>query len=694
MMKRVRKVMSILLSIVIIILITTISSLATETTESSHRHSMLYNFDEDTMQVYGVYEGNLIEHLILDVQTFSGDEARVFADGQEVFVGELQEGMIVQIYHSSELYGEYEISELLQPYSQTGVTNGLNNTTLSVSAYPARAASNSYGFILPIDNMTLADNVSYGFGSNYGGPDTSYSDHRGIDIVSGGSISNIYGMPIRAVKDGTVEWTQTWDGYSRYGTQSWGNCVRISHSDGVTTLYAHMNATPLVASGVTISQGQIIGYVGDSGNAFGYHLHLEVAVNGTLVNPATYLTGASTYTDTTTRAPKTLTGDVNGDGYDDIIEMRAVDGKRQLVTILGSSSGSVSGTVITTATTNKYVDDDPIFVGDVNGDGRADVIVHFASNGKRAFVIYTGKTNGSFNNAVRIVTTNTHDTSIYPCKFLVDDFTGDGKDDFLVHYRDTNGTRSNHLYKGNSSGGFNTAIKTTSERKYIENDPVFAADVNGDACCDVIVHWASNEKRQLLTYKGNTTGSFSTPVNFATENAQTSAYENKFFIGDFNGDGRDDFLVHWSSGNGGSRNLLLYRGNSSCSFEVGIHTYTGSTNITNDPILIGDVNGDDIDDVIVEYSSESYRAFNVYAGTSTGTFANKVVTVTTNLRNSVSYPSRIMVSDITNDGSTDAIVVWRSTDGKENVIVYKGLSTKQFSTGVKTKTNQEYYFSY
>ena len=54
--------------------------------------------------------------------------------------------------------------------------------------------------------------------------------------------------------------------------------------------------------------------------------------------------------------------------------------------------------------------------------------------------------------------------------------------------------------------------------------------------------------------------------------------------------------------------------------------------MTNDPILIGDVNGDNIDDVIVEYSSGSYRTFNVYSGTSSGSFAAKVITTTNNVR--------------------------------------------------------------
>ena len=236
-------------------------------------HNTLYDFDNETMTVKGVYEGNRIEAFFADVRFYSDaeDTAVVLQNGVPVTEGVFQEGMIVQIYHGDTLYGEYRIEELLEPFSIAPPENG-----------PMRAAAaNAYGFTLPLDNMNLTSHVSAAFGSDFGGPNTGYPDHRGADFSWGG----ITGTPIRAIKSGTVDATNIHSSY--------GNHVRIDHGSGQKSLYAHMNATPLVSVGQRVTQGQVIGYVGSSGNVTGPHLHLEIQINGALVNPVTYLAGAT-----------------------------------------------------------------------------------------------------------------------------------------------------------------------------------------------------------------------------------------------------------------------------------------------------------------------------------------------------------------------------------------------------------------
>jgi murein DD-endopeptidase MepM/ murein hydrolase activator NlpD len=68
----------------------------------------------------------------------------------------------------------------------------------------------------------------------------------------------------------------------------YGNLVAIDHGGGLSTAYTHQSS---IASGVgqTVSQGQTIGYVGCTGHCFGPHLHFEVRVNGTPVDPLGYL---------------------------------------------------------------------------------------------------------------------------------------------------------------------------------------------------------------------------------------------------------------------------------------------------------------------------------------------------------------------------------------------------------------------
>ncbi len=101
------------------------------------------------------------------------------------------------------------------------------------------------------------------------------SFHKGMDFAAPS------GTPIYAADSGTVVIA----GYS----SSAGNWVVISHGDGLVTKYMHMVSTPYVSAGEYVSRGQNIGAVGTTGNSSGNHLHFQVEVNGTAVNPASYL---------------------------------------------------------------------------------------------------------------------------------------------------------------------------------------------------------------------------------------------------------------------------------------------------------------------------------------------------------------------------------------------------------------------
>jgi len=98
--------------------------------------------------------------------------------------------------------------------------------------------------------------------------------HTGIDF---GATS---GTPIRAAAAGRVVQAGAMSGY--------GNVVVIDHGGGLATLYAHQSRVA-VAAGTQVQAGQVIGYVGATGYATGPHLHFEVRINGTPVDPMPYL---------------------------------------------------------------------------------------------------------------------------------------------------------------------------------------------------------------------------------------------------------------------------------------------------------------------------------------------------------------------------------------------------------------------
>ena len=113
--------------------------------------------------------------------------------------------------------------------------------------------------------------------------------HAGVDIVGTGMTCDY----IIAHSAGTVVWVQNYNknDTSARGDLSYGNAVKIKHSNGWYTLYAHMSKI-MVKNGQTVKEGQVIGYMGNTGHSFGAHLHFEVrkgAGYSTTTNPKPYL---------------------------------------------------------------------------------------------------------------------------------------------------------------------------------------------------------------------------------------------------------------------------------------------------------------------------------------------------------------------------------------------------------------------
>jgi murein DD-endopeptidase MepM/ murein hydrolase activator NlpD len=98
--------------------------------------------------------------------------------------------------------------------------------------------------------------------------------HRGVDI------STSYGSPVIAPADGVVAFADFMNGY--------GRAIVLDHTHGVSTLYGHLSNFAVI-EGQTVRRGDVIGFVGQSGRSTGPHLHYEVRIHDTPVNPHKYL---------------------------------------------------------------------------------------------------------------------------------------------------------------------------------------------------------------------------------------------------------------------------------------------------------------------------------------------------------------------------------------------------------------------
>ena len=167
----------------------------------------------------------------------------------------------VEIVNGEEISRTQLSSEVIKEPVTEVTTVGTAKTKASAAQ---RSSERSAGFICPLKRGSFTISSYYGDGRG----------HKGMDLAAD------KGTPIYAVADGTV----TSAGYDR----NYGYNVVIKHSNGLSTRYAHASKL-CVSTGQTVSQGDVIAYVGSTGTSTGNHLHFEVMVNGNRVNPISYI---------------------------------------------------------------------------------------------------------------------------------------------------------------------------------------------------------------------------------------------------------------------------------------------------------------------------------------------------------------------------------------------------------------------
>ncbi|HWZ75300.1 MAG TPA: M23 family metallopeptidase [Candidatus Sulfotelmatobacter sp.] len=149
--------------------------------------------------------------------------------------------------------------------TMVGLTMGLTRNVTTADWIKANSAPNLW----PVEGQ-----VTGSFGERIDPFNGEGAFHSGVDIGSS------YGHPIVAPADGVVTVTDTMGGY--------GKTIMIDHGSGISTRYGHLSGFAVTA-GQHVQRGDIIGYVGESGRSTGPHLHYEVRINDTPVNPYKYL---------------------------------------------------------------------------------------------------------------------------------------------------------------------------------------------------------------------------------------------------------------------------------------------------------------------------------------------------------------------------------------------------------------------
>lgn len=212
-------------------------------------------------------------------------DAKTSLDAQQTELNNTQGQLQSALQQANESLNEQEAAAQAQAITTEAAKKAYEEATAALDAY-VRAQSDHYtteDLVLTSLDFCCPLNSYSSITTRYGEADPWGIPHRGTDFAAAN------GTPIYAIAAGIIS--------AAGPVNSYGNCVQISHgtaSDGnrYDSLYAHMSSIA-VSQGQTVEKGQVIGYVGNTGNVYGvnggYHLHLELRVNGSRTDPLSYV---------------------------------------------------------------------------------------------------------------------------------------------------------------------------------------------------------------------------------------------------------------------------------------------------------------------------------------------------------------------------------------------------------------------
>lgn len=394
-------------------------------------------------------------------------------------------------------------------------------------------------------------------------------------------------------------------------------------------------------------------------------------------------------------------GDVNGDGYQDIIVgAYAVNSTTGIVYIYygGNVLNNTADVTLYGAASNSYFGESVSGAGDVNGDGYSDVIVgatNYSTGTGRAYIYFGGS---DMDNNADITMTGVDEYNYFGIVSSAGDLNGDGYSDVMVGASGYNSnTGITYIYFGGNS--MNNVVDVTLYGFYAGErfgSSVSSGDFNGDGYSDLIVGangYSSYKGRAYIYFGGRT-------MDILSDVVLTGEFADDYFgsmvrsAGDVNNDGFSDVIVGAYGHNSFSGKAYLYFGSplmdntADVTFTNSIGSFLFGTMVSS----AGDINGDGFSDVMVGNPSSglnsSSKTFIYFGGSIMNTEADIILPGESNSN----FGSSGAAADINNDGLSDVIIGaygYNSSEGKVYLYLSSSPPVKPNMLSVKDVPNDE-----